>query len=147
MKQASKFFVLIALVLAAPMASAQGSGRQWFQVATSVYQGGTVRQNIAFAAEVETRNIALVVPMQCAPRALASRALILDGFNNWTRSVDLRFVRQEYVGGFLRAFYTVDSQFDGSIPLVSGLVFSFAQVNPGFQQPCQITIYAHPGAI
>jgi hypothetical protein len=123
----------------------------WVQVGSVVYPGGTLRMDVPFVVEVETREIGVVAAQYCAPRALASRAVVLDDFTGgggWTHFANLRFVNQRYVGGYINAFYLVDDHggpFPGSgAPLVSGLQFSFAQVNPGFARACRLDFYARP---
>lgn len=117
----------------------------WVQVASTVYPGGTLRMDVPFVAEVETREVAIVVPQYCAPRAIASRAVVLDDYTGtWTHFAALRFLRQSYVGGYINAFYAVDAGFGAGAPFVSGLQFSFAQVNPGFARACKLDFYAKP---
>ncbi len=129
-------------------ASAQGWGwptTDWVQVAAVTYPGGTTRVNVPFGLEVETTQVGLLVPRYCAPRALSSRAVILDSFGGGTRSVDLRFVRQDYVGANIRAFYAVDDFRGGGVPLVTGVTFGFAQVGGGPLRSCPMTIHVLPG--
>ncbi len=134
--------------LAPSVASAQAGwpvGGNWVQVAAVTYPGGTSRVSVPFGIEVETSQVGLLVPRYCAPRALSSRAVILDSFGGWTRSVDLRFVRQDYVGANIRAFYTIDDFRGGGMPLVTGVTFGFTQVVPGPLRSCPMTIHVLPG--
>jgi len=135
-------FALVALVFAAPAALAQGMAHPWYKISTSTYVGGSVRMDFPFEVEVESKDIAVVVPAYCAPRALASRATIWDSFSNWTRSVHLKFLRQDLSGGMIRAFYRPVIPFDNEIATITGVQFSFTQVGRGHQTRCRIDVYA-----
>jgi hypothetical protein len=138
---------LMACAATATVASADTlASRGWVRMASVSYPGGTTRLDIPFAAEVQTRQIAVETYQYCAPRALASRARVEDDAfpGAWPRLVPLRFVSQGTYGAVLRAFYVVDDGGDW-LPLVTGLSFSLSQVVAGPARPCRMDFYALPG--
>ena len=118
----------------------------WVKVASGSYLGGSGIMTFPFDLPVESSQIALTVPAYCAPRALASRAVILEDDSSWTRTVDLRFLRQERFNGFIRAFYSVDASWGRNFPLVNGVTFSFMPVQQSpSTRACPINIFAMHG--
>ena len=143
-KHALRWFCLGSVFLWSFAAQAQQA--VWVKVASGQYLGGSGVMNFRFDVPVETMQIALTVPAFCAPRALASRATILEDDTSWVRTVDLRFMRQERFNGLIRAFYTLDDSMTGYYPLVSGVKFSFVQVNSQQQSvACAISVFALHG--
>lgn len=139
----------VAIALQSTEASAQSPwpvGSQWYEVAQAAYNGGQERVTMPFAIEVEAVNFALVVPEYCAPRALASRAQIIPefGYPGYARWADLKFRSQEIWAGQIRAYYTVDTRYSAAVPLVTALVFSFAQLPNRPGTSCPVRVFANP---
>lgn len=118
---------------------------QWYRVARIVYPGGTFQASIPLEIDVETTDVAVLVPQYCAPRAVASQALVTydDGRRTRTRLADLRFVSQDVVGGNIRARYRVALANTPTETLIlNELRFSFVPVPNRFNQACAMEFYA-----